>query len=77
MTRVLSGLVELGLVKRTPHPTDGRQVLVALTEEARELLRADRRRREAWLARRLAALPADERRAVRELLPILEDIVNE
>jgi DNA-binding MarR family transcriptional regulator len=77
MTRVLTGLVERGLVKRTPHPTDGRQVLVALTEEARELLRADRRRREAWLARRLAALPSDERRAVRELLPILEDIVNE
>jgi DNA-binding MarR family transcriptional regulator len=77
MTRVLTGLVERRLVERTPHPTDGRQVLVSVTDEAREMLRADRRRREAWLARRLAALPADQRRALRELVPILEDIVSE
>src|SRR3954454_1029593 len=30
MTRTVSALEELGLVSRTDHPTDGRQVLVAL-----------------------------------------------
>jgi DNA-binding MarR family transcriptional regulator len=74
---VLSGLHDRGLIERTAHPTDGRQVLVSATAEARALLQADRRRREAWLAQRLAILDPAERRAVRDVLPILESLVNE
>jgi DNA-binding MarR family transcriptional regulator len=77
MTRILAGLVDQGLVLRTPHPTDGRQVLVEVTDEARALLKTDRRRREAWLAQRLAALAPDKRRALREVIPILEELVSE
>ena len=40
MTRVLAVLEERGLVLRRPHPTDGRQVLVELTDDERETLRA-------------------------------------
>lgn len=77
MTRVLKGLVDQGLVTRTAHPTDGRQQLVEVTDAARTQLREDRRRREAWLARQLAALDADERRALRAVVPILETLVAE
>lgn len=77
MTRVLAGLNDRGLIVRTAHPTDGRQVLVAVTDEARAMLRADRRRREAWLAQRLATLDADQRLALLEVLPILESLVSE
>jgi DNA-binding MarR family transcriptional regulator len=77
MTRVLAGLHDRGLIERTPHPTDGRQVLVSATEEAKILLQADRRRREAWLAQRLATLDAAERRAVRDVLPILQSLAAE
>src|SRR5215203_2597228 len=77
MTRVLNGLGDEGLVARTAHPTDGRQVVVAVTDEARTRLRADRRRREAWLAQRLATLDVDERRALRAVVPILEELVSE
>ena len=77
MTRVLNGLADEGLVSRSAHPTDGRQVVVEVTDAARERLREDRRRREAWLATRLAALTPDERRALRAVVPILEDLVNE
>src|SRR3954466_5121866 len=35
MTRTVAALAELGLVGRTEHPTDGRQVLVALSDEGR------------------------------------------
>lgn len=77
MTRVLAGLHDRGLIARTPHPTDGRQVLVSVTDEARAMMRADRRRREAWLAQRLSTLDADQRRALREVVPILEALVNE
>lgn len=77
MTRVLNGLAEQGLVARTAHPTDGRQVLVEVTDAARQRLRADRRRREEWLARRIATLSADDRRALQNAIPIIEELVSE
>ena len=72
MTRVLASLEELGLIDRTPHETDGRQHLVSLTDRARALLKEDRRRREAWLAQRLAELTQDERDLLRDAAPLLE-----
>jgi DNA-binding MarR family transcriptional regulator len=63
MTRVLAALEERGLVDRSPHPSDGRQALVELTEAGRDLLDQEVRMREAWLSRRLAEL-TDEERAV-------------
>jgi DNA-binding MarR family transcriptional regulator len=72
MTRVLAHLEDRGLVRRTPHPSDRRQVLVALTEAALELIAADRRRREAWLVAHLADLDPTERALLREAVPLLE-----
>lgn len=34
MTKIVAKLEERGLVQRTPHPTDGRQVILAATEGA-------------------------------------------
>ncbi|MGH8968446.1 MAG: MarR family winged helix-turn-helix transcriptional regulator [Actinomycetes bacterium] len=76
MTRVLASLEEQGLINRAPHPTDGRQQLVSLTGDARDLLRVDRRRREAWLAQRLAELTQDERDVLRAAAPIIERITR-
>jgi DNA-binding MarR family transcriptional regulator len=61
MTRTLATLADLGLVSRDEHPGDRRQVLVALTAEGTATLRETRRRRDAWLARRLAELTPAER----------------
>lgn len=61
MTRTVNALDELGLVRKYEHPTDGRQVLVAVTEAGVAELRETRRRRDAWLTRRLSALTAEER----------------
>jgi DNA-binding MarR family transcriptional regulator len=72
MTRVVARLEELGLLSRAAHPTDGRQVLVALTADARALLREDRRRREAWLVAHLADLTVDERAVLCAAAPILD-----
>src|SRR5215218_4210860 len=44
MTRTVNCLVDEGYAVRRPHETDGRQVLVDLTEKGREILLADRRR---------------------------------
>ena len=76
MTRVLAGLEELDLIVRTPHPNDGRQHLVSLTKGARDLLREDRRRREAWLAQRLAELTVQERELLAAAAPIIDRITR-
>jgi DNA-binding MarR family transcriptional regulator len=76
MTRVIARLEDLGLVTRAPHPTDRRQVLIDLTEAAREGLRADRRRREAWLVDRLGDLSADDRAVLRAAAPVLERLAG-
>ena len=72
MTRTVNCLEQNGLVERIPHPTDGRQVVVRLSDAGRALVLAERRRRDAWLAKRLAELTPDERRLLRQAAPILD-----
>jgi DNA-binding MarR family transcriptional regulator len=76
MTRILGQLEELGLVERTPHSTDGRQVLVTPTTQATTMLREDRRRRDAWLATRLRTLTSAERDTLRAATSILERLAQ-
>jgi DNA-binding MarR family transcriptional regulator len=71
MTRTVNALEEAGLVSRTAHPDDGRQVLVAITEDGAREVRETRRRRDAWLARRLAELSAPERETLARAAEIL------
>ncbi|MFI7705944.1 MarR family winged helix-turn-helix transcriptional regulator [Nonomuraea sp. NPDC049480] len=74
MTRVIAALEERGLVARTPHPTDRRQVSVTVTEAAEKLLKEERRRKEAWLTQRLKELSPEERSILRQAAPILEKL---
>src|SRR5919199_1029160 len=60
MTKIVGKLEERGLVIRTPHPTDGRQVILAPTERGRAVYTEFETLRNEWLADQLAALePAD------------------
>ena len=74
MTRVIAALVDWELVTRAPHPTDRRQVILTVTAGGRDLVQKVRRRREAWLARRLAELSPQERATLRAAAPILEKL---
>jgi DNA-binding MarR family transcriptional regulator len=76
MTRVISFLADSGLVARSAHPTDGRQVIVSLTPAGAELLATDRARRDEWLAERLAALSVDELAAISRAAPILDALAK-
>jgi DNA-binding MarR family transcriptional regulator len=72
MTRTVNCLERDGYVVRRPHESDGRQVVVALSDLGRAILHADRARRDAWLAQRLKELTPDERAVLRQAAPILE-----
>jgi DNA-binding MarR family transcriptional regulator len=74
MTRVIAALVDWQLVARAPHPTDRRQVILTVTQGGRDLVQKVRRRREAWLARRLAELSPQEQATLRAAAPILEKL---
>jgi DNA-binding MarR family transcriptional regulator len=74
MTRVIAVLEERGLVRREPHATDRRQVILTVTADGRDLVQRVRRRREAWLAQRLQELTPAERQILRAAAPILEKI---
>lgn len=74
MTRTLGCLVDAGLVRREPHPTDGRQVLVSLTPEGEGLARAIRRRRDSWMAGRLEGLTPEQRAVLAEAAPLLLEV---
>ena len=76
MTRTVTCLEDDGYVARRKHETDGRQVVVSLTERGRDTLLADRRRRDEWLARRLRDLTPQERAALREAAPIIERLAS-
>ncbi|MPZ62872.1 MAG: MarR family transcriptional regulator [Propionibacteriales bacterium] len=76
MTRTVNSLCELGLVERRSHETDRRQIVVHLTDKAADVLEADRRRRDAWLAQRLKELTPDERHLLRQVAPILERLAQ-
>jgi DNA-binding MarR family transcriptional regulator len=76
MTRVVVALEGMGLVTRTPHPTDGRQVVIGLTPAAGELLATEARAREAWLSGELQQLTAGERTVLREAAVIIDKLAS-
>jgi DNA-binding MarR family transcriptional regulator len=77
MTRTIAGLVDQGLVARTDHPDDGRQVLISVSDAGREVVEETRARRAAWLSRRLATLTEAERATLAEAARILRTVISE
>jgi len=76
MTKLIARLEADGLLQRSPHPTDRRQQLLALTRAGRDLLAADRRRRDAWLSTHLGTLDADQLTALAQVLPLLQRLAE-
>ena len=71
MTRLVNALVSAGLARRDEHPTDGRQVVVSITEAGEVEVRETRRRRNEWLGARLATHTPAERAVLAEAAGLL------
>ncbi len=76
-TRILARLEEAALLQRTRDPHDGRSSLVAVTPEGHELLQRIRTRKNAYLARRLDGVSAEDRAALQRAAEILERLLEE
>ncbi len=76
MTRTIASLEEAGLVTRRPSETDGRQVVVELTDRAVQVMDEDRARRTAWLAQRLGDLSPADVELLSRVAPLLERLAS-
>ena len=76
MTRLLAVLEAEGLVVRTAHPTDRRQVTLSVSPAGLDLLKEDRRRRDVWLAQRLQDLDPDELAVLQRAAGILDRLAS-
>ena len=77
MTRTINVLAEAGLVRRDDHPTDRRQVVVTITDAGLAEVKETRRRRNEWLAKRLATLEPAEREVLAQASVILRRLVEQ
>ena len=75
MSRVLTSLVDQGLVFREPDPQDARGVLITLSERGAAQLDAVRSHRTALVARRLARLDPEQLAALHAAMPALEALL--
>ena len=72
---IVSALQERGLVARAPDPTDGRRVVVSLTDAGREGLHGVRRERARRLTQAIAdGLTSEEQQQLAAAIPLLERI---
>lgn len=71
MTRILGRLEDAGLVVRSTHPGDGRQVLVTLTEPGVQVVLHGRAERDSWLRARIGSADPEERETLRAATELL------
>ena len=76
MTKVIESLESRGMLRREPHPTDGRQYLVSRTEAAEAFVEASRRLRTVWLAEHLAQLSDADQQAIMAAAPALSRLAE-
>lgn len=77
MGATVAALEEAGLVSGTPHPADGRQIMLSLTAAAREWIKGSRAAREDWLSRAIRAhLSPTEQEELAKAAALLRRIVD-
>lgn len=74
MTRIVNALAELGLVSRSAHPEDGRQIQVGITPAGVDVLEEAREQRTAWLAQRVAGLSPEDRLTLSRAAHIMQEM---
>jgi DNA-binding MarR family transcriptional regulator len=77
MSQILSHLLELGLIIRTPSQTDKRKVIISLSDEGKAVLYRIRYERDEWLSKALAeTCTAEEQKILTAALGPLTKLVD-
>lgn len=76
MGTTVAALEELGLVERKPHPTDGRQVLIALTAKGAAVRNIVKDAKVAWLMQAISQLGEQEQKTLFAASKIIKRLVE-
>jgi len=78
MSQVISYLVEIAYIVKTPAATDKRKVYLSLTPAGRDYIERHRQEKQEWLARTLhEKTSAREKEVLSEALTILSKLIDE
>lgn len=72
MGTILASLELEGLVERRPHPSDGRQILFAMTGKGAGVRRKRGNAKREWLLAAMAKLTPAERRTILDAIPLIK-----
>jgi len=76
MSAAVATLEERGLVERKPHPSDGRQVNIAITEKGAGVRSSTKDLKRAWLAQATAGLEDEDRQILARAGDILKRLLQ-
>lgn len=76
MSAAIAALEERGLIARKPHPSDGRQVNITLTEKGAAVRNSSRDLKRAWLAQATGTLAEEERQILARAGHILKRLLE-
>jgi DNA-binding MarR family transcriptional regulator len=76
MSAAIATLEERGLVERKPHPSDGRQMNVALTDKGAAVRNSTKDLKRAWLARATGGLEDEDRQVLARAGEILKRLLD-
>ena len=75
-TRIVGHLEEARLIARLRDPADGRASILTITGDGRSLLRRLRERKTAYIAKRLGAMSAEDRKTLERAAELLEGMLE-
>lgn len=76
MSAAIAALEERGLIERRPHPSDGRQMNIALTDKGAAVRSSTKDLKRAWLAQATAGLRSEERLLLARAGEILKRLLD-
>jgi DNA-binding MarR family transcriptional regulator len=76
MGATVAALEERGMVERTPHPTDGRQVNIELTANGVAVRKSAREAKRTWLAQAIAELDDRERQTLSAAVDVIKKLAD-
>lgn len=76
MGTTIAALEEMGMVERRPHPTDGRQVNIALTAKGAAVRKSAKDAKRTWLVQAITQLDEQERETLFKAGEIIKRLVE-
>jgi DNA-binding MarR family transcriptional regulator len=72
MGATIAVLEEMGIVERKPHPTDGRQMNIALTAKGTRVRKEARVAKQTWLAQAITKLDTTEQKKLPAVIALIK-----